>query len=576
MESSLNIDGQIFLAACFIGEEALAKTFHFQITFAPEESALQWGKILGHPGTFLLPRRAISGIITGYELTYILQQPYYCLTLEPRLALLKREKKSRTWLNTSIAEIIYLLLENIGYEKWQIQLAFDCPQATTEIQLPTENQLDFLQRILAKRNILYHFDSINGYEKITFFTQPYPWQRIAPVTYAPSSGQINPGKTIHHITLKHRNALTAKSSLDDFFPGSLFYLKANNYHHSLNNDYYVTHIHHLGKKINSLHHSIDYKNKIMLLPINSPFKQPLKPLRAFPLPFLATVESASDIPYLDKDGTYRVRYHWDNESPITQASPKTILLSFSLGISNNIFGFHSPIYPGCQVLINCLYEDPCQPIILGVVADESANSYLKNQSVLASQQHKILFSNEDDAMLLSGYHGKLTISMGPEAMTLMTQQGIIALTAKKTITVSSNGSLQENCKEKKINVNGNYTMSSSTLSFQGKTRLAIETNHTLHCQGKNAIRFNVAKQYKMYIKENYLLEGSTLSINASTGNITALSKNITLHAAHTISLQQQKNRITMGQHIDLTCQQLHINAKNKIILKGKVESAEGI
>lgn len=579
MEGTLQIDNQSLPVDSFTGFEAIAEPFCFAATCAEDsDPELSLGQSARLNLTDANQSRTTAGVITGYEETYVASCTRYQFTLEPRLVLLKKEQHPRTWIHCSLSEIVNSFLINIGYHPWQIKWTFNPSHCTekTWIQLPTENQFEFLQRILAEHGILYLFSTIQGFEEITFFNFPCPTNKMKSITYIPTQGNLHNTRSINNLTVRRAHDLTIQSSLWDLIPGSQCYLNAERYHISLNDDYYVTRIQHQAKKTDGLHRHLLYTNTVDLSPIHHPFTAKIKTVPEFPLPFIATVESLSDSPYLDSHGQYHVRYQWDHDSPATQASPATGLLSFSLGTSNDAFGFHSPLYPGCTVLVNCLYNDPCQPVILGVLADEQANSQINHQSLLASQKHRIIFSNDDPGMTLSGCRGKLIIQLGPNNLDFTAHEGTIAFTAAQNTYLSCPQAMHETCQNKIIQVKNNLAISASTLSFQANQQMKITVQEKLHAQAENSIGVNTLGTLQLETGKDCSFTAKTTSFDIRSGELYSVSKKATLCADHSILLQQKNAQITFKDNLALSCRNLHFKAKNKITFKGKINAKDSL
>jgi len=104
----------------FQGTETLSKPFSYQIRFTSVDPNITPQDVLNCPAKFffqsptdLEPQRRVYGVITGFaKLSSSKDQTSYNVTLEPRLALLRKTQYTSIFQNQSIPQIVEKVLRD--------------------------------------------------------------------------------------------------------------------------------------------------------------------------------------------------------------------------------------------------------------------------------------------------------------------------------------------------------------------------------------------------------------------------------------------------------------------------------
>jgi type VI secretion system secreted protein VgrG len=133
-----------------------------------------------------------------------------------------------------------------------------------------------------------------------------------------------------------------------------------------------------------------YRNEFVAIPASRPFR----PARKTPRPQMAGVFTAvvqpldpqgdATGPALDEHGRYRVKLHFDLESPRNPAASNW--LRMAQPFEGGSHGMHFPLRPGTEVLVAFTNGDPDRPVILGALPNATAPSPVTARD---SQFHRI-------------------------------------------------------------------------------------------------------------------------------------------------------------------------------------------
>ncbi|MDI2113903.1 type VI secretion system Vgr family protein [Commensalibacter nepenthis] len=152
----------------FQGQECLSTPFSYQINFTSIEPNITPQDVLNCPAKFffqsptdLEPQRRVYGVITGFaKLSSSKDQTTYGVTLEPRLALLRKTQYTSIFQNQSIPQIVEKVLRGRhGFEgqDFHMDLKHTYPAHEQDMQYK-ETDFDFVARKLAWDGIWYRFD----------------------------------------------------------------------------------------------------------------------------------------------------------------------------------------------------------------------------------------------------------------------------------------------------------------------------------------------------------------------------------------------------------------------------------
>jgi len=158
-----NIDVQ-----SFEGVETLSEPFSYQINFTSIDPTITPQDVLNCPAKFffqsptdLEPQRRVYGVITGFaNHGSSKDQTTYSVTLEPRLALLRKTQYTSIFQNQSIPQIVEKILRDrhsFEGQDFHFDLKHTYPAHEQDMQYK-ETDYDFIARKLAWDGIWYRFD----------------------------------------------------------------------------------------------------------------------------------------------------------------------------------------------------------------------------------------------------------------------------------------------------------------------------------------------------------------------------------------------------------------------------------
>ena len=153
----------------FTGEERLSGTYRYIVHFSSPEKDIPADQMLRQPASLtmaggmlkqLTEQKRVHGVITQFErLTGSADQTKYRITLEPKLVLLDRQFRThRFFINKSVPEVVTQILQEHGLKNWEYAFSLRRTYPKREqINQYQENDLQFIQRLLAEVGIFYGF-----------------------------------------------------------------------------------------------------------------------------------------------------------------------------------------------------------------------------------------------------------------------------------------------------------------------------------------------------------------------------------------------------------------------------------
>ncbi len=153
----------------FTGEERLSGTYRYIVHFSSPEKDIPADQMLRQPASLtmaggmlkqLTEQKRVHGVITQFErLTGSADQTKYRITLEPKLVLLDRQFRThRFFINKSVPEVVTQVLQEHGLKNWEYAFSLRRTYPKREqINQYQENDLQFIQRLLAEVGIFYGF-----------------------------------------------------------------------------------------------------------------------------------------------------------------------------------------------------------------------------------------------------------------------------------------------------------------------------------------------------------------------------------------------------------------------------------
>ena len=191
----------------FEGHEALSEPFSWYITFTSTDLELNRHAMLRKAAALSMktatvqpawlpaagPLRVVQGVITGFDaLSVSADQACYGIRLQPRLALLARNRQNAIWQDMSVPQILEAILrERHGMrgQDFLFALTRDYPQREQVMQYH-EDDLRFVSRLLAEVGIWFRFttDSRLNIDVVEFCDGPQGYASGITIPAVPPSG----------------------------------------------------------------------------------------------------------------------------------------------------------------------------------------------------------------------------------------------------------------------------------------------------------------------------------------------------------------------------------------------------
>ena len=238
---------------CFEGHEALSEPFRYTVEFTSPDKTITPQQMLMQDASLTLvapvdqgygikvqqPVRTLQGVVTGFErLSTSNDETRYCLTLQPRLALLARSHQNRIYQDMSVPDIVEHILRtrhDMRGEDFVFTLANEYPRREQVMQY-SEDDLTFISRLLAEVGIWYSItaDTRLNIDVVAFYDDQRYVEQGLTLPSVPPSGQHDSGtesvwalKSHHHVVEKsvftrsynYRNAPEEMNLSTDVSPG---------------------------------------------------------------------------------------------------------------------------------------------------------------------------------------------------------------------------------------------------------------------------------------------------------------------------------------------------------------------
>ncbi|OAT17626.1 VgrG family protein [Buttiauxella noackiae ATCC 51607] len=145
----------------FRGREALSEPFRWVIEFTSPQANIRPEQALMKFASFRMrDGKNVHGIITRLEwLSTNADESHYRITLESRLALFSRTRRSAIYSEQSVPQVVEQVLRAHGLEGPDFEFRLSCEYPTRELITQwRETDLEFIQRILAEVGIWFRFE----------------------------------------------------------------------------------------------------------------------------------------------------------------------------------------------------------------------------------------------------------------------------------------------------------------------------------------------------------------------------------------------------------------------------------
>jgi len=220
-----NIDVQ-----SFEGVETLSEPFSYQINFTSIDPTITPQDVLNCPAKFffqspsdLEPQRRVYGVITGFaNHGSSKDQTTYSVTLEPRLALLRKTQYTSIFQNQSIPQIVEKILRDrhrLEGQDFHFDIKHTYPAHEQDMQYK-ETDYDFIARKLAWDGIWYRFDMDSRLElDVVVFSDDqtkYVFGNRLPVRNPAGSGMNDKGILSVWGLKVHHNVVQAGAKVKDY------------------------------------------------------------------------------------------------------------------------------------------------------------------------------------------------------------------------------------------------------------------------------------------------------------------------------------------------------------------------
>lgn len=321
----------------------------------------------------------------------------------------------------------------------------------------------------------------------------------------------------------------------------------------LNREYLILQVEHLGDQSAGLSYggrqtAMTYRNQLTLIPFGTPYTPPLPEERRIHGLLTAKVESAGgQYAYIDEQGRYRIRLHFDDG----QATPGAASHAVRLGqtYSGENYGLHFPLHPGTEVALTCVNGDLDRPILLGALPNPATlgpvNASNPSQNILRTfggnellledrkGQERIELFTLDRKNLLN-----LDAKAGNHKVRLSTAEGMMEVQAAKSLHLESG--------DTHSTTSGNDHL----ITVENKQQLATK---------KAGIDLQAATDIRMKAANNVDLTAEQQDIHLKA------AKNIVLQAGEGLSVEVRNQNLTLR----VTGGQLSIEAAREINLLGQ-------
>lgn len=558
---AVSLSGKTYPIISLTGHEALSELFHFQLIILVDPDAYAHvAQYLLTPAKIIFPDRDVAGVVTQVTSKIIDHDTLQVqLTIGPRLALLKESYDCQVFLQQDIIDIVKLHCEHAGY--LSSQLIFNLEKSYLSmpyvLQVPRENDMQFLQRLLSQAGIffwsateqekemLYFADNNFACRKLAqspkeffqpttraksvpdeFVVRDYHEQKPSEIITSRASGkqvknsyhQFGVGLSDNQVAqdqamIRYQAAqvdnwqLEGESLLSNLQPGYGFCLEEQSY--------LITDVEHRASQV-------DYHNKIRAIKYSTPFRVYPLPHPALPTVFTAHSESHTGSVLINERGEYQMRQQLDcgNKSH-TQASHALRRIAPHGGQpgEQGATGWHTPLHNEAELLLTTIHGHPNRPIILGALpnADKISpvTSNNSQQHYLRTEQSSELLMDDSEAQKGLSLNTKdqlnqLTMCAIPGAhqLLLQSQQGKMQVSSDHNINLHSGHDTIETTKTNRTQFIG------KSFSAQAGEKLNYLSQANQQWSAKQQVFFNAMQDIQLNSAQHVSLQsGGGLQIN---------------------------------------------------------------
>ena len=214
----------------FSGKEFLSELYYYNVRFTSSDLNIDATQLLKKPATLtmgtgplmaLTGQKVVHGVVTHFKrISGSRDQATYQIIIEPFLALLGNQFRThRFFVNKSVPEVVTEVLQEHGLRGWEYEftLRADYPKRE-QINQYQENDLDFIERLLAEVGIFYFFtlqpDTLT--EVVHFADKQSAWTfgKKLPLN-SPSGANDNGADSVWGVNVRH-NVVARSVTASDY------------------------------------------------------------------------------------------------------------------------------------------------------------------------------------------------------------------------------------------------------------------------------------------------------------------------------------------------------------------------
>ncbi|HDR2783595.1 TPA: type VI secretion system tip protein VgrG [Enterobacter sichuanensis] len=214
----------------FSGKEFLSELYYYNVRFTSSDLNIDATQLLNKPATLtmgsgplmaLTGQKVVHGVVTHFKrISGSRDQATYQIIIEPFLALLGNQFRThRFFVNKSVPEVVTEVLQEHCLRGWEYEftLRADYPKRE-QINQYQENDLDFIERLLAEVGIFYFFtlqpDTLT--EVVHFADKQSAWTfgKKLPLN-SPSGANDNGADSVWGVNVRH-NVVARSVTASDY------------------------------------------------------------------------------------------------------------------------------------------------------------------------------------------------------------------------------------------------------------------------------------------------------------------------------------------------------------------------
>ncbi|MHB8713922.1 MAG: type VI secretion system tip protein TssI/VgrG [Trichloromonadaceae bacterium] len=330
----------------------------------------------------------------------------------------------------------------------------------------------------------------------------------------------------------------------------------------LNREYLIIQVEHQGDQSAGLSYggrqtAMTYRNQLTLIPFGTLYTPPLPEQRRMHGILSARVESAGgQYAYLDEQGRYRIRLHFDDG----QATPGAASHAVRLGqtYSGENYGLHFPLHPGTEVALTCVNGDLDRPLLLGALP----NPETLGPVTAANPSQNILRTFGGNELLLEDRKGQERIELFTrERKNLLNLDAgsaghkVRLATAEGTMEVQAAKSLHLESGDTHSTTSGNdhlITVENMQQLATKKAGIDLQAATDIRMKATNKVDLHSEQQdIQLKAAQNMVLqagEGMTVEVRNQNLTLRVTGGQLSIEAAKEINiLGQGGGAITIGQ-----------------------------